>query len=137
DRICFIYKLETKKELHAQLEACRRNGETVAAWLNKQKYAVAIIADESGTAGAALAFAEGMVLGNYQFIKYKQNGTKDRNTLAEIKIKSRHVDPVAIKNLSVVCDAVYEARDLVNEPQNYLSATKLASAFVKLGRNGG
>jgi leucyl aminopeptidase len=137
DRICFIYRLETKKGQDALFEACRRNGEVAAASINKQKYAVATIADESGTTEAALAFAEGMVLGNYQFTKYKQNGSKDTNSLAQIKIKSKFADQRSIKNLEVVCDAVYHARDLVNEPQNSLNATQLASAFVKLGREAG
>jgi leucyl aminopeptidase len=137
NRICFIYKLEAKKEMHLTLEACRRNGEVVAASLNRQKHTTVIIADETGTKDAALAFAEGMILGNYQFIKYKQNGNKERNTIAEIKIKSRFADQEAIKNLSVVCDAVYHARDLVNEPQNTQSATQLAASFAKMGREAG
>jgi leucyl aminopeptidase len=137
DRLCFVYRIETKKDTHLALEACRKNGELAGAAFNRQKYSTVTVADESGTKGAALAFAEGIVLGNYQFIKYKQNGTKDRNSLGEIKIKSRFADAQAIKNLSVLCDAVYRARDLVNEPQNTQSATQLASAFVKMGKESG
>jgi len=137
NRICFIYRLEAKKEAHLVLEACRRNGETISAAFNRQKYSSAIISDDSGTKNAALAFAEGMILGNYQFIKYKQNGSKERNKLAEIRIKSRYADAAALKNLSAVCDAVYHARDLVNEPQNAQSATQLAASFAKMGKEAG
>jgi leucyl aminopeptidase len=137
NRICFIYRLEAKKEPHLVLEACRKTGETVTAAFNRQKYSAAIISDESGTRNAALAFAEGMILGNYQFIKYKQNGIKDRNKLADIRIKSKYADAASLKNLSAVCDAVYHARDLVNEPQNAQSATQLAASFAKMGKEAG
>src|SRR6187549_2482604 len=56
DRICFVYKIEAKKETHLVLEACRKNGEQVAAAFNRQKITSGMIADESGTKGAALAF---------------------------------------------------------------------------------
>src|SRR6188768_4045744 len=59
NRICFIYKIEAKKEAHLVLESCRKNGDIVSAALNRQKYKSAIIADDSGTRNAALAFAEG------------------------------------------------------------------------------
>ena len=137
NRICFIYRIETKKEAHLILESCRKSGESASSSLNRQKYKTVIIADESGAKNTALAFAEGMILGNYQFIKYKQNGTKERNSLAEIRIKSRYADATSLKNLSAVCDAVYHARDLVNEPQNEQSATQLAASFAQMGKEAG
>jgi leucyl aminopeptidase len=137
NRYCFVYRLDTKKEAHLVLEACRKNGETVSNSFNRLKYKTAVIADDCGVKDAALAFAEGMILGSYQFNKYKQNGNKDGNSLMEIKIKSRYADANTLKNLSAVCDAVYHARDLVNEPQNAQSATQLAASFAKMGKEAG
>ncbi|CAN5513391.1 leucyl aminopeptidase [soil metagenome] len=136
-RVCMVYKPEDKKDPFLVLEACRKNGETAAAALNRQKKTTVTIIDEAGTKAVALAFAEGMMLGNYQFIKYKNNGNKDKNTLTEIHIKSAFADDDALKNTSAMCDGVYHARDLVNEPQNAQTATQLASAFVKMGREAG
>src|SRR6185436_6035802 len=48
NRICFIYRVEEKKEVHVLLEACRKNGESVSSSLNRQKYKTVIIADDSG-----------------------------------------------------------------------------------------
>lgn len=136
-RLCFIYQYEGKKEANLALEACRKNGDTVAAALNRQKITAASVVDETGVAGAALAFAEGMMLGNYQFIKYKKDSRKEEHSLATISLKSKHADDDHLKNLTAVCDGVYHARDLVNEPQNVLTATQLAGAFVKMGREAG
>jgi len=136
-RLCIVYLLETKKEPYLLLEACRKQGETAAASLNRMKVTSVTLADESGTRDAALAFAEGMMLGNYQFIKYKHNGKQDKNTLSEIRIKSTNANEESLRNLDAVCDAVYHARDLVNEPQNAQSATQLAASFVKMGREAG
>ena len=83
-RACFVYKLEDKKEHHLLLEACRKNGDMVAATLNRQKKTLVTIVDESGTKEVALTFVEGMILGNYQFIKYRKDEKKEKNSLAEI-----------------------------------------------------
>ncbi len=136
-RICFVYKLDHKKESHLVLEACRKNGETVVGGINRQKKTTVTLADDSGYKGAAITFAEGMILGNYQFIKYRNNDKKEKNTLSEIRIKSPFLKDESLKNMSAVCDAVYHARDLVNEPQNEQSATQLAASFVKMGREAG
>ncbi len=135
--IAFVYKLEDKKQNHLLLEACRKNGDAVASVLNKQKKTSVTIADESNAKEVALAFAEGMMLGNYQFIKYRKDQKKEKNSLQEISVKSRYADDSSLKNLSAICDAVYHARDLVNEPQNEQTATQLATSFVKMGREAG
>ncbi len=135
NRLCFVFKPEHKKESHLTLEACRKNGEMVTAALNRQKKTTATIADVSADKGIALAFAEGMMLGNYQFIKYKDK--KDKNALSEIRMKSTAASDTSLSNLSAVCDGVFHARDLVNEPQNAQSASQLAAAFVKMGREAG
>ena len=136
-RLCFVYKLEKKSSPYLTLEACRKNGESISSGLNRQKNTSVTLVDESGLKGAALALLEGMMLGNYQFIKYKNAGKTGKNTLTSIRVKSKLTNGVALRNISSVCDAVYHARDLVNEPQNALSATQLAASFVKMGREAG
>jgi leucyl aminopeptidase len=136
-RICFIYKQDVKKEPHLLLEACRKNGDSVAASLNRQKKNTVTIDGQGASKDAVLAFAEGLMLGSYQFIKYKKDVKKEQNSLTEINISAKGITEIDLKNLSAVCDGVYRARDLVNEPQNILNATHLAAAFVKMGREAG
>lgn len=137
-RICFVYRMETGKEDHVLLEYCRRCGDTVAASLNRNRKTSVTLVDKSENRHAALAFAEGIMLGNYQFNKYKsKKELREKNTLAELNVQSKFVTEADLKNLEAVCDGVYHARDLVNEPQNAQSATQLAAAFVKMGREAG
>ena len=136
-RICFVCKLDDKKDDHLVLEECRKNGDSVAGALNKHKKTSLTIVDESGFENAALAFAEGIILGTYEFDKYKKKDRKDRHTIAEIRVRSNGLTSAHLKNLSAVCEAVYHGRDLVNEPQNAQSATQLAASFVKMGREAG
>src|SRR5438128_1113322 len=62
---------------------------------------------------------------------------KEKNSLKEISLKGKKISSADIYNFSIVCDAVYRARDLVNEPQNSQTATQLAQAFAKMGKEAG
>ena len=136
-RTCFVYKPDDKKEPHMRLEACRKNGETALSTLNRQKKNTVTVVDETGDTDALLAFVEGMMLGNYQFIKYRHDGKKEINTINEIRVKGNGITEASLRNLAAVCDGVYHARDLVNEPQNAQSASQLAASFVKMGKEAG
>ena len=85
-----------------------------------------------------LAFAEGIALGNYQFIKYKKNSKKEStNTLKEIDIYSKKITDAEIDELNIIVNSVYQCRNLVNEPVSYLNATKLSEEIVALGKESG
>jgi len=85
---------------------------------------------------AALAICEGLVLSNYQFLKYRTKENK-ANSLKEVAICTQAQIQTAVANLNHVCEAVYAARDLVNEPQSYLTAPKLAEEISKMGKKAG
>jgi leucyl aminopeptidase len=78
-----------------------------------------------------------MVLGTYEFDKYKKENRKDKNTLSKVSIRSANVKDEDLKLLSALCEGVYLARDLVNEPQNAKTATQLAASFVAMGKQSG
>jgi leucyl aminopeptidase len=136
-RVVSVYKAGDKKDTHLNLEAARKAGDTIAATLNRFKKEKVSISDESGNADIALAITEGIMLGNYQFLKYRKEAEKEKNSLKEISIRGKKITAGDISQLDILCEAVYRARDLVNEPQNSLSSTQLGQAFAKMGREAG
>src|SRR6185295_5819559 len=83
------------------------------------------------------AVAEGMCLGNYQFLKYKKDAEKEKNSLATINIVCKKINNKDVELLNAICEATCHARDLVNEPQSFLTATQLAKEFQSLGKQAG
>jgi leucyl aminopeptidase len=136
-RLTIVYKVEEKDESHLVLEAARKAGDTIASALNRFKKGAVAISDEAGRTDITLALTEGIILGNYQFLKYRKEADKEKNSLKQISIRGRKISSTDINNLSILCDAVYRARDLVNEPQNSLTSTQLGQAFAKMGREAG
>src|SRR5690606_8674225 len=82
-----------------------------------------------------LAIAEGCVLSNYQFLKYKSS--KEKHSLTDVTIVSKQIKKDEVKELEIVLEAVCKARDLVNEPQSYLNAPTFAEEMKTLGKKAG
>ncbi len=80
-----------------------------------------------------IAFLEGVLLENYQFLAYKSK--KEKNPL-----KTIHVDSIKkprLEELANLAEAVYFARDLVNEPVITLNATELSKRLKKAAPKAG
>ncbi|REJ80598.1 MAG: leucyl aminopeptidase [Bacteroidetes bacterium] len=134
-RQLYFFKPDYKLEEYKLLESCRKGGDTILSSVNRYKNKKVIILDQSGVKNLAISFAEGMALGNYQFLRYfTKDKKKNLNSLQEIGIKSSFVKSADASQLEHTISAVFRARDLVNEPQSWLNATRLASEFVKLGK---
>lgn len=133
-RLVFVVLVDNKVEQNKRKEKLRKSGCSIAAALNDAKKTSVGIVAETAHNEDALACAEGMALGNYQFIQYKTK--KNKNTLASILI-SGSVNESSIKELNINIEAVCIARDLVNEPVNTLNATELSNQFKKLGAAAG
>jgi leucyl aminopeptidase len=118
------------------LEKYRILGSKVCAALNSHKYKEVCINDHLLDEEKTLAIAEGIVLANYQFIKYFSN-KKQKNSLENIFVYGDSISQNSIKQLNILNEAVYEARNLVNEPQNVIDAVSLSHEFKKLGENAG
>lgn len=87
----------------------------------------------NGGKSASLAFAEGLALSNYQFIHYRKNAENEQNKLEQIDFSAKFSE-AQLNELSACIKAVYWARDLVNEPTSYLTATKLAEEIEAKGK---
>jgi len=133
--VCVL--IPEKKEDYMVAESCRKAGDLFAAALNRVKATGVRVRDLSGMPEAVLATAEGIALGNYQFLRHKSAAKKEANSLQTIAVESRKIKDAELVNLGILVDAVCRARDLVNEPVSHLSATQLAEAFVKLGKEAG
>ena len=86
----FIQFIKEEKDGFTRLENCRKAGDTVASAVNDQKIPEIIIVDVDGMSAETLAFAEGIALGNYQFLKYKKENGK-ANSLKNIGVYSKKV----------------------------------------------
>jgi leucyl aminopeptidase len=87
-------------------------------------------------AALTLALAEGVALGSYAFRKYKTD-EHGAPTLAKLSLVAKEVTAANVDELSDLCEAVWTARDLVNEPVSFLNATQLAAEIKTLSRNSG
>ena len=83
------------------------------------------------------AYAEGLVLTNYQFLKYFTKNDEKKYKLDSAGILADGIDKAAIDRLNNVLKGVYLARDLVNEPLSYLTATKLSEEIENMGQASG
>jgi len=135
-RLVFVVLLDDKKESAQQKELLRRAGNTVTGALNEHKKKSVIISstlDKKFT----LAFIEGVLLGNYQFIKHRTTAAKEKNSLTTLFVHDKGVTEKQLEEVNIVAQATCKARDLVNEPVNILNANDLANAFAKMGKEAG
>ena len=147
--VCFIRE---EQEPPVRLEACRKTGDRIAGFLAEHKAGRAAIFDAANLPGEVLAVAEGMALGSYRFLKYKQDKEQD-STLREIEIYSKaledagdehegqhhafHVTRHSIPNLNILLRAVELCRNLVNEPNSHQDATSFAREAMRMAHDSG
>jgi leucyl aminopeptidase len=136
NRWVFIQIIDKKKEGFLTKEICRKAGDLHAGLINKWGLKEIALASEDLDKDFILAFAEGMLLGNYQFIKYKTD-KKKANSLKKIHLLNKEVSTKNLDRLQIITDATLMARDLVNEPASHLNAEQLAGAFEHMGKQAG
>ncbi len=136
-RWIIVQVIKEEKEEYKRLENCRKAGDALAAKLNDLKAKSVIVVDVDGKGPETLALVEGMVLGSYQFLKYKSDKKEKKNSLESVGIMSKTVKDAEIDRINIITDAVIRCRDLVNEPVSHLTATVLSKEFQKMGKEAG
>lgn len=136
-RIIFIHVFPQTTNQNLFLEKCRKEGDRLLTSLNRHKIKQLVLVDLTGNKEGVLAIAEGMALGNYQFLKYKKENKKEKHALHSILIHSQKMKLRDVELLQIRTDATLRCRDLVNEPQSHQSATQLAEEFRQLGKDSG
>jgi leucyl aminopeptidase len=93
--------------------------------------------DDSDAEANAQALAEGVVLGSYQFLRYK--GDTKPTRLQRVLVVGRGGTKVrsALERGALVAGAVAWARDLVNEPAGAKAPSDIADAAKKIARSAG
>ncbi len=137
ERWLFIYLIKDAKTSWQTSENIRKAGAELAAIFNKNKFTEITLTNLSAASQAACLLAEGMALATYQFLKYRSDAKKKSNSLQTLYFTRQSATVKEIEQLTATVAAIFRARDLVNEPLNYLSATQLAKEIAAAGKEAG
>lgn len=132
----FTQIIPKEKTENQSLEKCRTSGEAFLSFVEKFGIAGIQIISIDLDDDKLFAFLEGLILSSYRFDKYKKQEHKSR-FLKRIFLTGPSSYNNKIENLLCRCQSVAIARDLVNEPANYLNAGKLANQIKQLGDEAG
>jgi len=110
------------------LERMRVAGFNIRQKLDKKTIGITV----AGNNETALALAEGLALSNYQFLKYFKDADDREYALEHIYLLG-NVAEEEINRMNNVIKAVFWARDMVNEPNSYLTALQLSKEIQEIG----
>lgn len=127
----------SKGTLFEKTETCRKKGNSIIGKANKAGIKKLVINGINSKNEDLVAFLEGMVLGNYQFLKYKTSENKKENSVEQISVIDKSISETDLEELMIVSEAVYHTRDFVNEPDSYMTAVQLSEEAKLLGKNSG
>jgi leucyl aminopeptidase len=133
----FVVLVDKERNASERLEQYREKGAKFQKTLNDHKLNAIVLADSEDRPREILAFAEGLALRNYQFLKYKSKPEDKMNALNSIYIHSRSVEEQEIEFLNITLDATDRCRNMVNEPVAYLNAEKFAEEMDAMARASG
>ncbi|WP_461632459.1 leucyl aminopeptidase family protein [Labilibaculum euxinus] len=136
-RKIYLHVADNKEYTNSDLEKMRKLGFSFHARIQESKITKIVLQDYLNDAEAILAFAEGVALTNYQFLKYFTDKKKQKHTLEEVIIHSDAVSSTQLNELIAVVEGVKFARELVNEPLSYLTAEKLSEEIQEMGVKAG
>lgn len=88
----------------------------------------------SSQVATTIDFIEGLLLSDYQFLKYLTE--KKENTLKKISVLAK-VSAKELEEIVTLSEATNFAKDLVNEPVSFLNATQLGEEAKKLAKKAG
>jgi len=120
-----------------RFENYRKYGYTTQKLLNDSKIERVVVYPVGISDEEAIAFTEGLLLANYQFLKYYKNAGEKEHSLKQVDVYAESISEGQVEELSNVVDAVFEARDLVNEPLSYLTAEQFATEIKRLSADSG
>ncbi len=130
----FNFKNET---VGNNVEKIRTYGSKLCSIINKKKLKSITIIDTGKSSEELIAFIEGIILSNYQFLKYFKDPKDKVSKLTAIDIVSENADNKQISDIQSIMKGVYSARDLGNEPFSGLNSVQLSEKIEKLGKEAG
>ncbi len=135
--LILVVYCDNTKDKGAFLEQCRRRGNEISWILRKDAITQIDLMVSSTDPDGIFALAEGLSLGSYQFLKYQSSSAKKQWNLDQINFVGTNISQNQIDQLAVMVEAVFIARDLVNEPGSHLNSVKLAESFQAMGEASG
>jgi leucyl aminopeptidase len=136
NRSLSIVKIDTTKEEPQVLEGARKLGLSASQFFNTLRIAEISVYNASQKAKITEAFLEGLALSNYEFLRYKTKDKKEK-ALKTVHVDTRSADKKTLETIEKIVAANFFARDLVNEPLSYLTATQLSKDIQKAGKEYG
>lgn len=130
-----IFFIDSEESENKFMEKCRKKGASICKWLNANKYSDVLIQNIGGKRCVKMGTAEGMMLANYEFNKYKTD--VKANSLTTIYFLEGTACDDCVEKHNITVEATLMARDLVNEPVNQLNAEKLAEFISEKVRSVG
>jgi leucyl aminopeptidase len=124
--LVFVRILKPEKDPHIALEEARLAGNELLGEIRRYKIETLGIRNLCAE-NRSLAFAEGLALGSYQFLKYFTKPAE--KALLEIRIDSNDLNPEEILEANALLEAVFLARDMVNEPHSHFNSMQLGDAI--------
>ncbi|MCB0823216.1 MAG: leucyl aminopeptidase [Bacteroidales bacterium] len=135
--VVFVILMDNERDQNRRMQNYREQGVRLQAEANGHKLNAVVVVDRENKPDEILAFAEGIALRNYQFLKYKTKASEQINSLGSVYLLSKNLSEQAIENMNIIVDACSRSRNLVNEPVAYLNAVKIAEEFEKMGKEAG
>jgi leucyl aminopeptidase len=121
---------------YQDIEKLRRKGDAAATFFRNEKVLQVTVHSHDADPVIAVAVAEGLALGAYQFLNY-MSGKARKPGIEEIGIYSESISGNTINRLNNLVLACYATRDLINEPANVLDAKVFAGAMADKCRSAG
>lgn len=134
DGIVFVRILKPERDPYIALEDTRLAGNELLTEI--RRYKIETLGVQNCCAeNRALAFAEGLALGSYQFLKYFTKPAE--KNLLEIRLGPDTAKPEVIAEANALLEAVFLSRDLVNEPHSHFNAVQFGEAVAKAAQDWG
>ncbi len=133
----FVQIVDQENPANKEKENMRRGACTIHGWIALEKIQAVTLVDTVHNAALAYAFAEGLVLSNYQFLKYVGKKDKKQYSLTEVSLIGMSIGQTDIDQLNHVLKAVYKTRDLINEPANFMSSVQLGNEIRGMAKEAG
>ncbi len=138
ESLLIVKSLESiSKAKHLRLESARKAGFGIHALLNDHDVVSVEVVNGGVEPEETVAFAEGLALSNYQFVKYRTRENEKEHTLQEIYLQDEGLSNDHVEKLENLVSAVYQTRNMVNEPLSFLTAVQLSVEIEKMGSEAG
>ena len=137
----FIVVLGLGKKSEFKVDDLRRAMGLLASKINKKAKSIAleVPSEDEITTSLGLSsrlIAEGLMLGNYEFVKYKTTNGKEKNVLSTVifsKLIGKSIKE-ELEKAKIYSEATILARDLVNEQSAVATPTYLADIAKQIAK---